>query len=112
MSQPAQAEKIQTIAELKFPELKMERLAGYDIPDNIWSAQIESDQFALNELKELMKNAREDSDSYFKAIAAMLQLEEVANSEGLRSFNFMANTDNIKIVSEKAAKIKISVNVR
>lgn len=89
----------------------MEQLAAYDIPEEIWSAEIDNDPFVLDELKKITDEAREDDDSYFKAATAMLHMEEVVNSEGARSFNFVAMTENIQIVSQKAAKIKIKTKV-
>lgn len=110
-SVPRSEETSEIEQRTKFEELKMAQLFAYDIPPNIWQAEQYNNKNALNDLRKLTEKAREDEKSYFTAATALLHLEEAANSEEARSFDFLASNKDIKIVSQHASKINISILV-
>lgn len=90
----------------------MEPLTSYTIPDDILLAHNDNDHFVLDQLQKMVNAARKDEESYIKLTKAMIYLEEAANSEEARTFDFNVPTEKMKVVSNRLCQIKMGVPVK
>lgn len=90
--------------------MKMEGFKPYEIPSNIQKLEFNKETSFLSDFEALGQKCRQDEISYNAAFTAMIQMEEAANSRGLRDYNL----ENVEIIlhshADHAFKIRYNVS--
>lgn len=74
-------------SSISFQSLKMKSLDGYLIPDEIAEIELENNTNHLSKLEDMIKDSKENEDTYYKLAASMIHLEELSSSMSAQSLN-------------------------
>lgn len=91
--------------------LMMEDLIMFEIPEYIRNIEYNDEQTELDDLKNLVQDARVEENAYVAAFLAMIQLEEAASSKHLQMFDLEAVKLDLHSRKDEIFKLKFDVSI-
>lgn len=89
----------------------MQKLATYEIPDEIRNIVLRNDKAGLIRLKAIAQKSRIDENAYLSTFMAMVQMEETENSKRLTMFDLEYVKLHLFSRVEQTFEVQFNVNI-